>query len=489
MPTPVTAFQALPQATPVPANPTPAPPAGPPAPAPGIAAPAPGAPVDCSACTEEAPPPSPFDWSKFKLGGQFRIEADGANFTYHSPVITDRQDDQFVVIQRYRLWLTYNPNDHVEGYIQMQIGGVAWGTNFDFNKNFPADFSPVPGDRVGIELRRAWLAYKDDNWGKFRAGILDWHDYFHDTLASSDYDFNVGGVEWTNTIKDWNDFKYRLAILLLSDEAFIANDVSPGSHSAYLYAFDADQPFSKTTSVGASIYFLNDRDQYSYPTFTLYSSAWDLWFGVRGNTKLGEVPISGLFLVNAGERKDFTPDNFNHTGYAGLVEVGPIPFGKGKFSTQFVASSGGSTPGEGATTEFRTLAQTARDNFGSQGYWSYMHILTPNGPDDVNDLGVSLQDRGLGLFTIQAKYEYPLTCKLLSTTAAGWFRSQRANPTSGSSDIGTELSQMFTYNFGGGLTLDTGAAVLFTGNFYRSAPNGPTPDDLFEIFARLQLEF
>jgi hypothetical protein len=48
---------------------------------------------------------------------------------------------------------------------------------------------------------------------------------------------------------------------------------------------------------------------------------------------------------------------------------------------------------------------------------------------------------------------------------------------------------MFTYNFGGGLTLDIGAAVLFTGDFYRASPGAASPDNLYEGFTRLQLEF
>jgi hypothetical protein len=41
-----------------------------------------------------------------------------------------------------------------------------------------------------------------------------------------------------------------------------------------------------------------------------------------------------------------------------------------------------------------------------------------------------------------------------------------------------ELAEMFSYNFGHGLTLDVGAAVLFTGDFYRASPNAPSPDNL-----------
>ena len=453
----------------------------------------PPVPMPCSTgeCADAAPPPAPFEWSKFRLGGQYRIEGNADNFNFHHAVITDSQKDQFFVNQRLRLWLTYNPTDNVEGYIQMQVGGINWGTDFDFNKNFGANFPPNPNDVLGIQLRRAWLSAKDDCWGKFRAGILDWHDYFGDTLASSDYDFNTGGIEWTNKFKDWNDFEVRAAMLLLTDAAFIVGGpAEPGAHSAYLFAIDGDQPVGPKSSIGASVYYLTDRGQYSYPTFIPYADSWDLWFGVRGKTEINCMPVNGFFIVNTGERHDYTPGtDLNHTGYAGKAEIGPVPIGPGKFSAQAVASSGSSNPGSGDDSEFRTVAQSQRDNFGAQGYWSYMHITTPNGPDDVNDLGVSLQNRGFGLFTVQAKYDLPLAKKLLSTSAVGWLRSTKSNNVSGSSDMGTELAQQFTYDFGGGLKLDFGISVLFTGDFYRAGPAGPNPDNLYETFARLQLEF
>ena len=68
-------------------------------------------------------------------------------------------------------------------------------------------------------------------------------------------------------------------------------------------------------------------------------------------------------------------------------------------------------------------------------------------------------------------------------------RAAATNLNSGGSVIGTELGEMFTYNFGGGLKLDIGAAVLFTGDFYRATPTAANPDNLYEGFARFQLEF
>jgi hypothetical protein len=211
---------------------------------------------------------------------------------------------------------------------------------------------------------------------------------------------------------------------------------------------------------------------------------------VRGKTVVGELPVNGFFLYNFGDRTDATGAVvFKHNGFAAKAEAGPLPLGPGKLSAQVLYATGSSTPGFGDTSEFRTVAQSYRDNFGAQGYWSCLHLTSPNGPDDVQDLGVSLQDRGLGLFTVQAKYDLPLTPKLTSTTAAGWLRSAKANPTSGSSNIGTELAQQFTYDFGGGLKLDTGVAWLITGDFYKPGPFASTPRELYEVFARLQLEF
>jgi hypothetical protein len=450
------------------------------------------------ACPPDAAKPAlqdvkfPFKWS---WGGQARVEPDISNFPFHPLVLTPEDHTQRVIVERLRFWVAVNPNEHVEAYTQVQFGGIQWGSNADFSKTFPGPrFPPVAGfnDFVGIVLRRAWLAYSDDDWGKVRAGFLDWHDSFGDTLASSDYDFQIGGVEWSKTFKECNNARVVAAALFLSDLPLVTSNPEdgPGTHTAWLFTLDADQPIDEQTSVGASVYYLPDAGDYSYATFAPYKSAYDVWLGVRGKTVLGVVPVNGFFLYNFGDRTDAAGAVvLKHNGFAAKAEAGPLPLGPGKLSAQALFATGSSTPGFGDTAEFRTVAQSYRDNFGAQGYWSYMHLTTPNGPDDVQDLGVSLQDRGLGLFTVQAKYEYPLCGKLSGTSAAGWFRSAKANPISGSSNIGTELAQQFTYDFGGGLKLDTGAAWLITGDFYKPGPSASTPRELYEVFARLQLEF
>jgi hypothetical protein len=73
--------------------------------------------------------------------------------------------------------------------------------------------------------------------------------------------------------------------------------------------------------------------------------------------------------------------------------------------------------------------------------------------------------------------------------AAGWLKSTEDNPVNGESDIGTEIVGEITYALGGGLAIEFGAAGLFTGDFYRDPSDSDGPADLWEAFARFQLEF
>ncbi|MHC4404946.1 MAG: hypothetical protein ACYTG0_35310 [Planctomycetota bacterium] len=430
-----------------------------------------------------------------------------ANFDFHSPTLDDSQESQTFFNQRFRTWLSVSPTENVKGYLQVEMGHILWNENLDFPHTYRGPFSPA-GDRVGMELRRGYLTYKDQHQGVFRVGIQDWHDAFGEsyTLGSSDavddydsfgavlansiWDFNVGGISYTRTVR-------RLAEMNLNAGAFVLSEGEvQNADDAFLLAFDFDWPVAEDRSFGFSAYYLVDRGTYSYP-ITLpggaafaYDSAWDLWIGLRASTVLLGIPARGFAIYNSGRREELGGlPRFEHDDAALKLELGPVSFGPGKVSFQTLYSTGDGNPDETRRDGFRTIAQSARDNFGSQGYWSYLVLTSPHGPSDVNDLGVGLQNRGLGLATVQGKYDYPIYRRLSGTIAAGWLRSDVANPVSGSSDMGTELANMFALDFGGGLMLDFGASVLFTGDFYKTSPAAPRPDDLWEAFTRAQLEF
>ncbi|WP_460167216.1 hypothetical protein [Thermostilla marina] len=418
------------------------------------------------------------------IGGQYRLMFNASNYDWHSEELSDDQRSQTFFNQRFRTWLTVRPNDQVEGYLQVEMGHIAWGENYDYPKTYVGPRFPGADDRVGIELRRGYLTYRAEPWGVFRAGILGEQDRFDQTLFSSDWDFNLGGLVWERTCSMLGDADFRLGLFAVTEGDYQAAD------DTLLLTLDVDWNACENRNFGVSAYYLSDRGEYSYPTVDGYDESWDVWLGARTRFELWGFPLHAFALYNFGERRDSeTLPLFQHDGVGLKLETGPVPVGSGAISAQVLYSSGDGDPDPYYSTEFRTVAQSERDNFGAQGYWSYLVITSPDGPSDVNDLGVGLQNRGLGLFTVQMQYVFPVFERLDGRLAAGWLRSDVRRPASGSFDMGTEIANVYTLDLGGGLTADMGAAVFWPGNFYKSSSAAASPDTLYEAFTRLQLVF
>ncbi len=159
-----------------------------------------------------------------------------------------------------------------------------------------------------------------------------------------------------------------------------------------------------------------------------------------------------------------------------------------RLKLQALYSTGDDGTDPAKSGEFRTLAQGERDNFGAMGYWSMLGLTSPRGPSDVNDLGVGLQNGGLGLLTLQASLDVSLGESSGVYFAVGWLQSAEENA-NGDSDMGVEILAECRHKLGEGMGLEVGAGYLLTGDFYKTNPGDPAPDDLFEIYARVQLEF
>ncbi len=453
----------------------------------------------------QARKPDEFRWD---FGGQYRVMVNASNSRWHPDTVNDEVAVGFAN-QRFRTWLSVSPVESVEGYLQVEFGHIPWGSNFEGTKTyagprFPGAADPN-GDRVGIELRRGYLTYRNEDAGDFRIGIQDWHDQFTSAgssipkepavddyrsfgsiLANSIWDFNVGGLTWHREFAGLGDLQARAGWY----ELFRAGG-SLRFADAHLTALDLDLPVGEDAGVGLSTYYLYDGGLYSYPTVAAYDRAWDVWLGLRGHAKLGAVPLNAFAIWNVGGRDDPEPlGDFEHSGWAAKIEAGPVTLGPGDLSVQALFSTGEDDPTDRNSSEFRTIAQSERDNFGAQGYWSYLVLTSPHGPSDVNDLGVGVQNRGLGLITLQAKYDYPLFGSLRGTTAAGWLGAQVDRPANDDQNIGFEAAQTFALDLGGGMSTQFGVAWLLTGGFYDDAPPGTAgADDLWEAFTRFQLEF
>ena len=434
------------------------------------------------------------------LGGQYRVMGDASNFGFHQDAITAERPDGSFVNQRLRTWLNLHDREKRDHgvYLQLEIGHVAWGDDFDFPKTYEAN-----GSEVGLELRRGYLWYKPSDGSLLRVGILDWHDRFGERptfsdpmwavdaydsfrapLANSIWDFNVGGATFDFDVREKWHLGLGAMVLQKGDRKLT------GDGGALLLTADADREVGGALW-GGSVYYVRDRGGYSYGDFggpatpgEVAVPSWDLWAGLRAHFGSGRLRSSFFGIVNTGRVEE---PAWEHTGWAVKGGV-DYDTGKGKLSAQALYSTGDDGSSTTSSGEFRTIAQSVRDDAGAQSYWSLLGLTSPRGPSDVNDLGVGLQNRGLGLLTVQAGFERSLSASLQGYVSAGWLRSAETNPRSGSKAMGVELLGELHWTVAGALGLDVGASYLWTGDFFKVAPGAASPANLYQLYARFQLE-
>ena len=425
--------------------------------------------------------PAPWQEPEFSFGGQFRVMANANNVGFHPISVPADPEAEAFVNQRFRPDFGVRTNEEVSAWMQLEFGHIPWGQDFEQTKTFtgprfPGAADPT-GDRVGVELRRAWIRYEPGERSRWTAGIQGWSDRFGALLADAEWAFQPGGLVWQGGSEVW-DLRAS-ALSLWEGDTRVADD-------AVLAGLDADRRLG-SNSLGASLYYLWDGGSYTWPTLPAYDNAWDLWGGLRWSREAGEGLWQAWAVLNHGVREDAGVPAARHTGLAAALRRTGLPLGGGFLDFQALGSSGDDSPAADGASTFRTIAQSARDGLGAQGYWSWLVVSSPNGPSDVADLGLGLQNQGAGLLTLQARYRQPLGSSVEAALAAGWLRAAADLP-SGSADLGFETAGSLGFDLGGGLRLEVAAGWLFAGDGL-AATGGPAPGDLWEVSARLQLEF
>lgn len=175
---------------------------------------------------------------RVKIGGQYRIMGSASNFDWHAGSVSDDEDGRTFFNQRFRTWFDVETSENVSAHLQVEIGHIIWGEDYEFTKNYA-----VGGDETGSELRRGYIVYKRDDLGTFRVGIQDWSDAFGGVLASGDWDFNVGGLAYSHKLEElWNtEIKVGAFMLWEGDTATAADDTT-------LFTLDLAWPSSSWTS-------------------------------------------------------------------------------------------------------------------------------------------------------------------------------------------------------------------------------------------------
>ena len=353
-------------------------------------------------------------------GGQFRLMGNRSNFGFHDRTAGPHQAPNTIGNQRFRTWVNVHDRTSCRygGYAQIEIGHLNLGSGLEF----PKTFGPG-GDQVGLEMRRGFLWFRPAEGALVRAGVLPWEDRFGERptfadplwgisraatgrapLANSAWEFSVSGVTLEATAGDaWH---YALGALLLDRDARAGG----GQDGSWLLTVDLDREIGSSLW-GASVYYLRDDAGYSYGGFggpaagsgAAVERSRDLWFGGRGHVEHAGGS-TGLFLIlNSGEIPAL---GWSHAGWSAKVAT-TLPAGRGAVHLQGLYATGDDGGDPNRSGEFRTIAQSVRDDLGAQAYWSLVGLTSPRGPSDVNDLGIGLQNGGLGLRTLQAGYEHP----------------------------------------------------------------------------------
>ena len=441
-------------------------------------------------------------WLGIALGGQYRVMANGSNSSWHAKTLSCDQRSENFVNQRFRTWLNFyeKQEKRLGVYFQLEIGHNLWGDDREAPKTHTAN-----GQEVGLELRRGFLWWRLGKHHLFRTGVQAWHDRFGEppkfqkdwlfsvdhydsfqaVLANSIWDFNVAGLSVEGSFASY--YHYRAGWFLLGSGR---RTFTGGNGSTNLFTADLDIELGRHL-IGGSIYYLWDRGDYSYGTFggpkTNYEKSWNIWVGLRGHFWIQKSLHFSFFIIhNHGEVFQKGWLLYLHRGFALKTALVFQKSFLGTFAFQFLFSTGGKGK---KLDSFRTIAQSERDDLGSQGYWSFLSLTSPWGASDVKDLGISLQNQGLGLFALQLAWQRKIFPFLEVYCAAGWFRSDSPHPAGQRRNMGWEFFTELRWNLYKWLSLNTGFSYFITEGFFKATKWSKNPDDLWEVAMRLQIEF
>ncbi len=345
-------------------------------------------------------------------------------------------------------------------YTQLEYRG-GWGGSSPMQSD-PRGLDPVnnPYNRLQSRgIRYGFVYYNHNENLHISAGIIPLTDRVGRILFDADWDFNVGGLTMGGKVMEGS---YRLAYVRLI-EGVGAGSGNPIGLNSHLFLGDFNRSFTSSFEAGLHIYGLSIPE-----SFNIDPTKFELWYGFTATVNFQPITINGFLLLNNGNIAGET-----HNGMAIKLE-GFTEINKTKLSIQGIYASGDEE------NEINNRFVTVHQLVGTGGYWGYMHVFTPNGPSDVNDLGLEIGNNGAGLTTIQAKVDFPLgMSKLNGQLFGGWFHANKER--NNNKNMGTEIGGMLSYQFVKYLTLEMGGAYVITDEFFSN-----NPDKLFEIFSRFQ---
>jgi len=332
------------------------------------------------------------------------------------------------------------------------------------------------GEETNVSVRHAVMDYTFGNGANLQAGIVPLSDFFHDTLFSSDWDYNplAGAV---NVPVGPGTLRAFAANLEEGAENIDADDFVH-------YQLDYILPVQENGQLVFSGTALNLEDAGGG------GDSWHYNFGIGGQFELRDGLALNSFVIGSSTEEHLLGTSDDASGVALLLELTGT-LGPGNFGVLTSYASGDSDG-----TGFLPVMAFAE----TFGYWGYTGILTVQGATDTGfDFdGVNISNNGLGMASVQAKYAFPVVDALSGYVAAGWFGITDAS--SRDDNVGFDLVAIGTYRFTKEFALDLGAAYArlndSVSGYFQGVQGGVTFNqdedvdrDKLVFFGRLQAEF
>ncbi len=405
------------------------------------------------------------------FGGQYRINF--YNVDNDTNTVVPDIDDQTAARARIRQNVDLKFSEQFKTHLQLELEHTT--------DNVTRTASRRGGASTEVSVRHAVMDYTSGNGINLQAGLVPLHDYYHDTLFSSDWDYNPLAA---SVLIPLGPGKVRLFAANLEEGAEnIESDDFVHYQADYSFPLGGGQ-------LNLSGTVLNLQDDASVGTDD------SLHYNVSAGAQMplgNDLTLSGL-VVGSWSDSDLLGTTDDASGVALLGEL-TGPAGPGNFGI-LVSYASGESDGTGFLPPM-AFAQTF-------GYWGYTGILTVQGPTDTGfDFdGVNISNNGYGLTSVQAKYAFPIITNLSGYLAAGWFGNSDVISVRDST-LGYDLLAMGTYQFTDIFALDLGVAYASLNDsasgYFQGVQNGGggasfnqtvgTERDKWALFGRLQAEF
>lgn len=380
---------------------------------------------------------------------------------------------------RWRQYVDLHLNDTLRFYVEMLDGSI-----------FDNDLAPTAIDINRWNLQNAFVDVKLHEWngapGYFRYGRQELL-YGAQRLISP--------LDWSNTRRNFEGFKYFHHTDSLHIDAFVTNPVNVAAGNAPLNEFDngRDKPDTATTFSGVYLTFLSDSPQlvdlyYLWLRDTTFTpnrpdgSRHTIGSRFRTTSEIQNeyCEVSRIWEFETETAYQFGNDNGQRVSAGFFTSVlghtwKTLPW-QPRLSGLFYWGSGNQNPAGGTNNTFNTLFPLGH------AYWGIIDNLS----------GQNLYDYSLQMNLKPAK-------KIDFVGAFHWFEKATSNDflynvagapvgtLGGSRDIGQELDMIATYTFNPNFNIQAGYSWFWYGSF--AGTNIPPLNTATQFYVQTTLRF